>query len=394
MNARVKKFLLIALALASAQIGIAWISSPAPDLGQSYLRFCTWDCGWYRGITETGYHSTIPPVRENGALANVAFFPGYPMIARALYLTTHLDARIALLLVAQVFCVAFWLVLLLILERWKVHPYVRAIAVLSVFVHPAAFFLVMGYSESLFLASLLFFIYWADDENPRRQWLATIPGFLMTATRIVGVPVAAYPVFRFITMQGWAGLRQRRIIKPLAIAAVSSLGCLAFLAYCQVRFGDFQLYMKTQRIGWGIVPDYGALWKWSDFNYILPYEQVATIASGIGLASILTAELGWAGFSRSRPNATRMPIYLCACLIFYITLSGLKSLWFRSMIRYTLPWWVLIVLCLAQLSTRLPRLSLSKSRIALAIGVAALAVFCYFYQFPFLIRFLNGNWFA
>ena len=52
-----------------------------------YLELCTWDCGWYKSIAGLGYHSTIPPVSQNGDLANVAFFPGYPLLARLIYLS-------------------------------------------------------------------------------------------------------------------------------------------------------------------------------------------------------------------------------------------------------------------------------------------------------------------
>lgn len=397
-NRRVLKYLAIALALTVSQILIAWFAGPFPSFHSNYLRFCSWDCGWYASITKSGYHSIVPPVAQNGDLANVAFFPGYPIIARVLFLAANIAPSLALLLTAQFFCVAFWLAVLMILDRWKVHAFIRAISILGIFAHPAAFFLAMGYSESLFLSSLLFYFYWSDEENPRKQWLAILPGMLMTTTRIVGVPVAGYPVFRYLVQEGWGGLRKRAILKPLLIAAASSLGCLFFLVYSRIKFGDFMLYMDTQRIGWGIVPDYGALWKWSEFNYILPYERFSTIASGIALLFFWLAEFVGTRIARTRLNSTRVPLYLCASLIFYITLSGLKGSWFRSMIRYTLPWWVLCILCLAHLTThwpaRLPRPTLLQARIALVLGVGATAAFFYYFQWSYLVVFMTGRWFA
>ena len=59
---------------------------------------------------------------------------------------------------------------------------------------------------------------------------------------------------------------------PTLLAFVSSLGTLLFLLYCQLKFGKFDLYMETQRIGWGNIPDYGALWKWKDYQFFYAYE--------------------------------------------------------------------------------------------------------------------------
>jgi hypothetical protein len=390
---------IISVALTFAAILIALWASPKATLGERYLGLCYWDCLWYQSIVETGYHSPVPPVGQKPWVSNVAFFPGYPMLARSIFLALHLsDGRVPLLIVAQLGSCLFWLALLLILERWKVRRGVQALVIASVFAHPAGFYLILGYSESLFLASMLLYLYGADAPDPKKRWLAVLPGFVMAATRVVGVPIAAYPVFRWLAQR-----REFRhpdfqsAIQPAAITILSSLGCLLFLAYCQLQFGDYSLYMLTQKIGWGISPDYGALWKWPSFRYSSEYERFATLASVVGLSALFGAELVRAALSRSRPSEVRLPLHVCAALIFYITLCGLESLWFRSMIRYTLPWWLLMGLCLAQLSTQ-TRLSVFKSRttyrVAVGLGLGAWALFALWGEFHYLLVFLNGEWFA
>lgn len=402
MRERLQKLaplLFLALAITELMVGAALWLSPKHGISESYLSFCNWDSKWYQSIAEEGYHSPTIPVAQDPQVSNVAFFPGYPLLARSIFLTLGLaDARWPLLIVSQVSCCFFWLAFLLVLRRWKVCPEIQALAIFTVMVHPAAFYLVMGYSESLFLASMLFFFYWTDDPSTKKRWWASLAGFVMTATRIVGLPVAAYPLLRWVLVQP----RVRRLnwkssLQPLAIFVLASLGCLSFLAYCQWEYGNFQLYMLTQKIGWGIVPDYGALWKWASFKYIHPYEEAATLASGIGLAAYLLAELAWAAYSRKRPDPLRAAMYISAVLIFYITLCGLESLWFRSMIRYTLPGWLLLTLCLAHLSTRIPwnwKGGPALTGISLGLAMGALAIFGYLYEWHYLSVFLKGDWFA
>jgi hypothetical protein len=391
--------LLAALALMAASLGAALAAGPGSGARENYLKLCAWDCAWYGSIASSGYHSVIPPVAQNPALSNVAFFPGYPYAARAIYRGLGLrDARIPLLVVAQACCLAFWLAFFGLLGRWRVRPWGQAVAAGLVFAHPAAFYLVAGYSESMFLASMLLFMYWTDaaiegSGGDRQRGYAAAAGFVMTATRIVGLPVAIYPLLRHAALGSRADARSRR--DALAISVLASLGALLFLVYCQGAFGSYRLYMETQRIGWGIVPDYRSLVHWSSFQYARPYEKVATLASGLGFAAYGLLELTWWARGRGREVAARLPYFVCAGLIFYITLSGLESLWFRSMIRYTLPWWVLGVLCGARMGVPpAGRPEPTGWRAAACALLAALAAAFYFWQFPYLVDFLNGGWFA
>ena len=66
----------------------------------------------------------------------------------------------------------------------------------AIVVHPGPFYLVVGYSESLFLLGLLGYFYWCEKAG-RWSWsLAARHGFGMTATRLVGLPAAVFPVWQ------------------------------------------------------------------------------------------------------------------------------------------------------------------------------------------------------
>ena len=128
----------------------------------------------------------------------------------------------------------------------------RSFGALLIAAHPAAFYLVSAYSESLFLMTLLGFIYWSDQEGRFAKVLAGLHGIVMTATRIVGVPCAAYPLIRAVFVKGRPVMgNSRRWISKYGPAAVSTLiavlGAIFFFIYCQVRWGRWDIYMLTIR---------------------------------------------------------------------------------------------------------------------------------------------------
>ena len=116
---------------------------------------------------------------------------------------------------AQVAAWGFWSYFFLFCQRWNLSPLLQFFGALSIAAHPAAFFLVAGYSESLFLMSLLGFIYWSSAEGRLAKFLAALHGFVMSATRIVGIPCAAFPVVREVCKNGWAAARARHWIRDM-----------------------------------------------------------------------------------------------------------------------------------------------------------------------------------
>jgi hypothetical protein len=292
-------------------------------------------------------------------------------------------------LTAQIACVFFWFFFLSILNFWEVELWVVILCLLAVLAHPAAFYLVAGYSESLFLASFLGMVYFSygilRHQTSYSKWGAVVSGFIMTSTRIVGIPLVVFP---------WLCLPKMQWRKSLLISAGSILGAGLFLLFCQLRFGQMNLYMETQRIGWGIVPDYLAVFESLGRRAMTPWDGSATRLSYLGIWFLFGVELFLKLFCKQSEFKKRLPLYYCMAATFYLTVSGLASLSMRSMIRYSLVWYVMGLLCLANISTVLPEVP-KKVRNPLFVGVVLylMKVFC-LEQWPHWVDFLRGRWFA
>jgi hypothetical protein len=401
-----RQALAVGMVITFLQLALAFWLSPIHRPSEVYARLCAWDCGWYSSIVKEGYHSTVPPVPQNASVSNVAFFPGFPYLARAVHLGTGLKAELALVLIAQLFTILFWATLWRILRDWKISVQGSLLVVLAILAHPAAIFLVAGYSESLFLSTLLVFVlssrsFSAGSQNPSAKSYSgvcsAISGVTMSATRIVGMPVSFFPLMTGLSTQVLLKKRLpsvRTMTRTTFISIIASMGAIGFLAYCWLRFGRYDLYMETQRIGWGIQPDYMAIFKWKEFSYTFDFDRMATILSGSAFLVFAAIESTLYLLRKNRGFATRAPLYAIALLIFYITLGGLKSLGFRSMIRYTLPWHVLLLLCLAHLISRHFRSSPRILHLALILGMIAAGAAARYFGVPHMVDFLNGRWFA
>src|SRR6266851_918911 len=140
-------------------------------------------------------------------VSNVAFFPAYPALASLLRSVFRVEPETALLITAQLAAWGFWTYFFLFCERWKLSSTLRFFGALAIAAHPAAFFLIAGYSESLFLMALFGFIYWSSAEGRTAKLWAMLHGIVMSATRIVGILCAAFPVVRSVFAKGWRGWR-------------------------------------------------------------------------------------------------------------------------------------------------------------------------------------------
>jgi hypothetical protein len=185
----------------------------------------------------------------------------------------------------------------------------------------------------------------------------------------------------------------------IALMIAATMGAGLFFAYSQLRWGHWDIYMLTQSAGWGITPDYLAVFKPSSYRWMFPtlndpteMSQMAMTLGGLlllvaGLVELLPA-------IRRRTNwQTRVGFYFAAGLIYFVSVSGVACVEMESMLRYEFCVHVLIVLAflhfLRQFRTP-PVFVRILGMAAMALGSAAgLSV-----QGWYVWNFTRGNWVA
>lgn len=409
--------LLAGLTLAVLQLVIA-VALLAPEGPASY-RYSTLiqhDSYWFMNIVDQGYQTIVPPINQKAMeVSNVAFFPAYPAIAGLLRRGLNIETGNALLIVAQLAAWGFWSYFFLFCRRWRVSPVLQVCGALLIVAHPAAFFLIAGYSESLFLMTLLGFIYWSGADGRTAKICAALHGIVMSATRIVGIVCAAFPVVYALCTKGWNGLREartwfRQYGSAIGLMIAATLGALGFFLYCQLRWGRWDMYMLTQAAGWGIIPDYLAVFRPSSYRWIIPALNNPTEASQMSmtLGALLFVGIAFCELlvavrraRRSRPTtilegtnwATRVGIYFCAAAIYYLSVSGVACVAMESMLRYEFCVHALIVLALLNYLRQFP----TPPMLVRALGIAAVALISaagLSVQGWYVWNFTRGNWIA
>jgi hypothetical protein len=398
--------LLVGFSVTLLQVMMAVVLlAPEEPFTQRYAALVQHDSYWFRNIIDRGYQSVVPPIDHKVMeVSNVAFFPAYPAIAALVRRAFNLSAGTALLITAQFAAWGFWTYFFLFCARWNVPRTLQICGTLLIFANPAAFFLIAGYSESLFLMALLGFMYWSTAEARAARGLAAVHGIVMSATRIVGIVCAAFPVVRSVSRTGWRGLfkpqtwiRENRAAIGLTLVATS--GAIAFFAYCQLRWGYWDLYMLTQAAGWGIEPDYLAVFKPDSYRWLVPALNDPTEASQLSMTlgavlfvAIVVCEL-LPAVRRRTGLSSRIGIYFCAATIYYLSVSGIACVDMESMLRYEFCVYALIVLALLNLlrQFRTPPVWVR------ALGTAAVALVSaagLYVQGWYVWNFTRGNWVA
>ncbi|HEY3853372.1 MAG TPA: hypothetical protein VGO67_03145 [Verrucomicrobiae bacterium] len=340
------------------QIAVLVMASPGKSISSAYTSSHQKDSGWYASIVENGYVSTIPPVPQKTQLANVAFFPAFPILAKVIVMFLHLPVRFALALTAQASAFLFWYYLILILRRWQFSHIAIITTALAVLSHPNGFILVVGYSESLFLAMLLGFLYFLEYPGWKTKTLASLHGFVLTATRPVGTLCALWPLVQSIAKKDQKqkssyGSRLARC-RPYWHAAVITLaasgGVIAFFVFCQWKFGRWNLYMQTQHIGWNQTANYIAFFNPATYSFRLPRLRnsisVGHFLLALDFIVLITLEyvevFQWKNLALERTS--RLGYYFCGFTVFYLSVSGTYNTGMRGALRYDLCIHTVIVL--------------------------------------------------
>jgi hypothetical protein len=365
--------------------------SGAHGIGEGYLKLLNWDSAHYASISAHGYSyplsGQVVSDDIHAGRANVVFFPGYPLAAALVHTVTGLSTEVSLLVVAQACAWIAWSYFLLILARAGLSGRRCFWSAVAVAVYPSSFFMVTGYTESLFMAGMLGFFFWSDrwveSESVLAWVLALLHGWVLSLTRIVGFAVDAYPAFRGFF---------RKQLRPMAIVLffLSIAASVLFFVYCHYRFGDWAVYFKLEEIGWGNRRLYFAILN--PLSYVPRFFFEPTVdsfsRSSVTFSAVLFVAWGlseWRLWKAARAFSERRTARaLVAFVMFYIALTGKANSNMDSMLRYTLPVYVLLVMNFAELKWA------PKGKWGFGLFLAT----CLGIEFWNMYRFTHGHWVA
>ena len=227
------------------------VAGDAPPLLTPWTR---WDAPHYLDLAVFGYRATdagdlvgADGYRSNdpGALPRfIVFFPLFPWLVSGATVLVH-DPSTAAFIVSGIalLCVGPLLYRLVAVEQG---PLVARRSVWFMLLFPTAYFLYIGYPESLFLALVLGSFLAARSD---RWWLAGLLGCLATAARINGlILIPALAVEALLQWRETPGFRPRW----LAIGLVP-LGFVVYLGLNLAVYGDAVAFLQIQRGEWGKV---------------------------------------------------------------------------------------------------------------------------------------------
>ena len=188
---------------------------------------CRTDGQAYAAIAADGYAHGEHPER-------IAFFPGYPLLGRAVHATTALPVGVSLLTVSWAsFAGTLW-----VLGRYPGEGRWAAVAAAA---WPAGFFCRVAYTESLCLLGVVAAVTVLKRGGP--VLLAAVLAGAASGTRSVGLAVLPVVVGHvWVRRTSWRSAAWRVPI----YAAVAAWGLLAFAGYQGVRYGNPLAFAKAQ----------------------------------------------------------------------------------------------------------------------------------------------------
>ena len=230
-------YLLSRAAMLVAATGIAVVTTSS--VGSVLSR---WDGGWYLSIVRDGYPSFVPPGVGVAAQSSIAFFPGYPLLIRALSAPSGLSpvfVGCAVSLIAGLFAtVGLWKLAVRLGDEGTAD---RSIVLFAFF--PSAFVLAMVYADALFIALSVWCLLALLD----RRWLAA--GAAAAAAGLVRPTAVA-----LCAACAWGAvvsIRNGGSWRALIAPALAPWGALLYLGYTWIHTGDAFAFFEVESRGWG-----------------------------------------------------------------------------------------------------------------------------------------------
>ncbi|MDT5037297.1 MAG: hypothetical protein QOE03_2482 [Micromonosporaceae bacterium] len=353
-----------------------WSSGRPPGLRNILAPLDRWDSRWFTSVATLGYTD-----RNCGGdpHCTAAFFPLYPMIVRAVDVALPGGVLPAALLVSNLSVVGALVMLYRLVER-DFGTLLADRTTWYLIAFPTAFFLAVGYNESLFLLLSVSCVYLLRDG----RWLAAgAAGGLAAGTRSVGVLLLVPFCYEYLRQRG-------RRPRPDALGALLiPAGLAAYLVYSQLHFHDALAFSHAQR-HWGRRLD----WPWMSFvdtarnlahthpplapngaHLILDLLAAVTMITLIGLAFV--------GPWKLRRDQWALPLYGAALALVLISFPS-------STVDSPFPLWSSPRLALEIFPAFIVLARIGERRTADRLYLMiALAV-----QGAALVQYLNGGWVA
>lgn len=326
----------------------------------------SWDSRWYAGIAQHGYGTVVPGRPSGITRSDLAFFPLFPALERALVTIAPISLTIAGLIVAWLSAGA---------AAWGVYAvgerlHGRRTGVFLVLLWgllPHAVVETMAYAESLMTALAAWSLYAALTR--RWMWAGTLALFA-GLTRPNAVAVAA-AVLGAAAVVLWRSRSSRRDWRVWAGAALAPLGWLGYVAWVGSRSGGPLGYFTVQR-GWGSRFDFGV----SELHFVRRVLTDQGTAPNFGYAMsvvvLLVAVPALVLLVLDRPP---LPVLVYSLLLVVIAVGG--SGYYASRPRFLLPAFPLLLP--AALAMTRARLRTATTVVAALAGVS----FVYGVYLPF-----------
>lgn len=236
-----------------------------------YQSLSNWDGQHFITVAENGYTDNI----------QYAFFPGYPLAIRILTLPgiDYIQAGIVTSFICSFLTVFFLLKLL----RLDFKEDICAKAVFFLFIFPTSFFLLLVYSESLFLFLSVLTFYFARDKKfgKYRYFWAAIFAALASATRLVGVALVAS-----LFIEAYLDKSKKVAKWPLFLAPT---GLILYCVFLFVKTGN-PLYFLVSEENWERILVLPGVGLWRSLSYIL--SNAVTPSTVVALLDLFYTSLG------------------------------------------------------------------------------------------------------
>lgn len=308
--------------------GIALISRSS--IGDVLAR---WDGGWYLSIVRDGYPSFVHSGSGVAAQSSLAFFPGYPLVVRALSAPLGLSPVFVGCAVSLVAGLAATVGLWHLAARLSDEATADRTVVLFAFL-PSAFVMSMVYADALFIClAVVCLIALLDGRWMAAGAAGAMAGFVRPTAVALCVACAWGAIVAIRSGASW-----RALVAP----AIAPWGALLYLGYAWIHTGDASAFFHVQSRGWGNHIDLGAanvraaLHHLAEARLTFFVAVLAVVVGGLGVGLWLLVR--WhapgvvvvyvsivMGLSIFASNPVSIPRFLLAAFPLLIALAGRLS---------------------------------------------------------------------